>query len=108
MTSNLEKAANTKSQSSIKKNHSAVTKNRHSFNLDYAEKRAVFRYRSPVSGSITIIIFPSFSLLLEIDKAAFIAAPDEIPANIPSSLTRRRANVIASSFSTGTISSMRL
>jgi len=46
----------------------------------------VLIYRSPVSGRITTIIFPSLSCLLATSMAAHTAAPEEIPVKIPSSL----------------------
>lgn len=47
-------------------------------------KRVVERYRSPVSGSRATISLPLFSSRLAIWVAAYIAAPEEMPASSPS------------------------
>ena len=56
-------------------------------------------------GTITTIIFPSNSGLLATCEAAQSAAPEEIPARIPSSAPARLAYLIASSFGASSTSS---
>ena len=46
-------------------------------------KRPVLRYLSPLSGNITTTLFPLPSLIATF-IAAHMAAPDEVPASIPS------------------------
>ncbi len=55
---------------------------------DYS-KSSVLMYLSAESGRITIMFCPEFSLRFATFKAAATAAPEEIPARIPSSLARR-------------------
>ena len=52
-----------------------------------------------------MILLPLFSGFLANSKAAKVAAPDEIPAKIPSFLARAIKVFPASSFATGKISS---
>lgn len=59
--------------------------------------RSVLRYLSPVSGSTTTISFPALSERLPTLRAACMAAPEEMPAKIPSSFAKRRAASTASS-----------
>ena len=59
----------------------------------------------PVSGKITTINLFLFSSLLESSSAAQSAAPDDIPANIPSFFVSSSAVFIASSSVTGITSS---
>ena len=68
-------------------------------------KRPVERYRSPVSGKITTIVCPAEPGRAATSSAAWSAAPDEMPARIPSSRARRRAVANASSSVTCTTSS---
>lgn len=56
---------------------------------------------------MAIILFPLFSGLLASSKAAQVAAPDEIPAKIPSFLARLSKVSPASSSLTGIISSIK-
>ena len=56
-------------------------------------------------GFVTIVLFLESSLFA-ISKATLIAAPDDIPAGIPSSFARRLAKIPASSSLTFTISSI--
>src|SRR5512136_1544718 len=59
--------------------------------LSYASKRSgMLKYRSPVSGSIATIILPSLSGRAATASAAYVAAPLEIPARIPSSFASLR------------------
>src|SRR4030043_400175 len=60
----------------------------------------VLIYRSPVSGRMTTIIFPLLPCLFATSMAAQTAAPEEIPANTPSSLASLLVNNPASSFDT--------
>jgi len=46
--------------------------------------KGVDKYLSPESGRSTTIFFPAFSGLLARITAAFKAAPEDIPAKIPS------------------------
>ena len=55
------------------------------------------KYLSPVSGNITTKVLFLFSGLFNIWAAAQRAAPDEIPASIPSDLARHLTVWIASS-----------
>jgi hypothetical protein len=64
------------------------------------------KYLSPVSGKITTINFPQFSLRTATLQAAKIAAPEEIPHKIPSLLAVRRDVSKASSLLTLIISSI--
>jgi hypothetical protein len=59
-------------------------------------KSAVDTYRSPVSQTMSTIIFPADSGLAAIFSAACRAAPADTPANTPSSRARRRAQAKAS------------
>ena len=63
-------------------------------------------YLSPLSGNKTTTVFPSFSLRDATSIAAFKAAPEEIPAEMPSVLINSLPVANASSFSTGMISSI--
>jgi len=56
------------------------------FTVNYSWNNAVDKYLSPVSGRITTIVFPLFSGRLAAFDAAAMAAPEEIPTSIPSSL----------------------
>ena len=66
----------------------------------------VERYRSPESGNIATIVFPLFSGFAASCKAAQTAAPEDMPASIPSSRLSLLAVSKASSFVTRIISSM--
>jgi len=59
--------------------------------LVYSWKSQVDRYLSPESGKIATITFPLFSFRFASSVAANIAAPEEIPARIPSSFASLRA-----------------
>ncbi len=75
-------------------------------NLFYSWKSQVDRYLSPVSGRMTTICLPLFSGLFATSRAAHIAAPQEIPARMPSSFASLLAIIPASSFDTVMISSI--
>ena len=64
-------------------------------------------YRSEVDGMTKTISFPALSGRLATSSAANAAAPEEIPARIPSSFARRRAYSKDWSFVTWTTSSTR-
>ena len=72
---------------------------------NYSEKTGVERYLSPVSGSNTTIVLPSFSGLKATLVAAKAAAPEEMPTKRPSILASVLLVAKASSFSTVMISS---
>lgn len=55
------------------------------FKLVETWNKSVLKYFSPLSGKITTIL--PFSIFLAISKAAYIAAPELEPTNIPSFLT---------------------
>src|SRR4030042_1313835 len=61
-------------------------------------KRAGGRDRSPPSGRIASIVFPSNSGEFAKRTATAAAAPPELPERMPSSRERRRATPVASSF----------
>ena len=64
-------------------------------------KSEVDKYLSPVSGSNTTIVFPSFSGRFASSVAANSAAPEEIPTSTPSVLATSLDVSNAASFSTG-------
>ena len=68
--------------------------------------QSILRYLSPVSGKITTMSLPSFSSLFANSNAAKVAAPDDIPARIPSSLASLSNVFAASSSDTCIISSI--
>src|SRR5208283_2210712 len=69
--------------------------------------KMLLRYRSPNDGKITTISLPAFSARAATFSAATTAAPDEIPTRSPSASGSRRAILIASSFVTVMISSIK-
>ena len=60
----------------------------------------VERYRSPVSGNRATIVLPAFSGSSASFRAAYTAAPEEIPTSNPSFCASSRLVRMASSFST--------
>lgn len=66
----------------------------------------MLKYRSPVLGKITTIIFPPDSSRLAILIAAHTAAPDDIPQRIPSFFASLRDVSNASLFVTVITSSI--
>ena len=73
--------------------------------VDCSWKRAVLRYLSPVSGRMTTISLPLFSGRFAISKAAYAAAPEDMPTSKPSFNTNCLAVCMASSSFTLKISS---
>ena len=65
----------------------------------------VDKYLSPVSGNSATIVFPSFSGSRASCRAAYTAAPEEMPTNKPSFCASSRDVRMASSPSTWMISS---
>lgn len=60
-----------------------------------SENNIVDKYLSPNEGIITTIFFPAFSGLSPTVRAAFTAAPEDMPTSKPSLVASKRATSTA-------------